>query len=85
MQANVKGRNPPTVHPSRDLGHTRKDFCGTALLVARRSTLIAGWPAPAGCLKVSHFFSFGKDCRYPDESAVESTPGKEAAVMCAET
>jgi hypothetical protein len=85
MQANVKGHNPPTRRPFRSHDHTRKNFCGTALLVARRSTMRAGWPAPAGCLKVSHFFSFGKDCRCPDESAVESAPGNEAAVMCAET
>ena len=85
MQANVKGRNPPPGHPSRGHDHTRKNFCGTALLVARRSTLRQVGLLPPVDLKVSHFFSFGKDCRYPDESAVESTPENEAAVMCAET
>ena len=31
------------------------------------------------------YYLFGKDCRYPNEPAAESTPGNQAAVMCAET
>ena len=85
MQADVKGCNPPSGRPSRGHDHTRKPFCGTALLVARRSTLPQVGLLPPAALKVSHFFSFGKDCRHPDESAAESTPENQAAVMCAET
>jgi hypothetical protein len=76
MQANVKERHPPTGHPSCGRDHTPKSFCGTALLVARRSTRNQVGLLPPVALKVSHFFSFGKDCRYPDGSAAESTPGE---------
>jgi hypothetical protein len=55
------------------------------LLVARRSTLRQIGPLPPVAPKVSHFFSFGKDCRYPDEPAGESTPENEAAARRAET
>jgi len=57
MQAGVKRRYRPPIHPSRGHSHDRKSFCGTALLVARRSTLRpVGLTPPVG-LKISHFFS----------------------------
>ena len=84
MQATLKGPNPPSGHPSRNHHHFRQNFCSIALLVARRSTLRQIGPLPPVAPKVSHFFSFGKDCRYPDESAAESTRGNQAAMMYSE-
>jgi hypothetical protein len=85
MQANLKGGNPPPGNTSRSHHRSRQNFFGIALLVARRGTLRHIGPLPPIGLKVSHFFSFGKDCRYPDEPAGESTPENEAPVRRAET
>ena len=84
MQANLKGLNPPPGQPSRNHDHTRQNFYGIALLVARQSTLRQIGRLPPVGLKVSHFFSFGKDCRCQDESAMESTPENKAAERRAE-
>jgi len=84
MQADVKGCNLPTIHSPRGLDHIRKIFYSTALLVARRSTLRQVGLFPPVGLRVVIFYPFGKDCRYPDKSAAESTRKNHAAVMCAE-
>ena len=76
MHVNLKRLSQPSVNPSRGHSHNRKRFWSIALLVARRSTLRQVGLLPPVALKVSHFFLFGKDGRYPVESAAQSNPGK---------
>ena len=77
MQADVKGRHRPTGHPSRSHGHTRKSFCGTAVLVARRSTpWQVGLLPPVG-LKVSHFLSIWQGLPVPGRVGAGEIAGEQ--------
>jgi len=75
MQAGVKRRHRPPFHPAPMLAITGKYFAAQLCWrhVGAPSRQIDLLP-PVG-LKDSHFFSFGKDYRYPDESAAGSTRG----------
>jgi hypothetical protein len=65
MQAGIKRRYRPPVHPSRGHSHNRKSFCGTALLVARRSTLRQVGLLPPIALNVSLFLSIWQGLPIP--------------------